>query len=155
MVNKTIIINKEEQLFSYWNSLLFTPRGIEKEFIEELLIKFKFEKTKRIIRELAENGFKKVKTMRDALDKNGIIKPKDNNKPTDGIRTEDQFQETKELLKGIKPLSDKDKKEWGKMLRPFNKAETIKELELTKEEKLNRKRIEDNFKRDLIKEVTK
>lgn len=65
-------------LAAYWNSALSTPRLIEKEFIEELLQKHGFKKAKKIIRSLAEKGFKRVPTMRGALDEYGNIKPKEN-----------------------------------------------------------------------------
>lgn len=61
----------------YWNTILFTPRLIEKEFIDNLYGKFGLDKSKGIIRDLAENGFKKVKTMRESLNwETGEIKPK-------------------------------------------------------------------------------
>lgn len=87
--------NKEEidLLKTYWNSCLTTPRLLEWELIEELYYKFGLQKAKHIIRDLAENGFKKVKTMREALNSDGSIKPKDwKDKP---------FYET-DPLKGIK-----------------------------------------------------
>lgn len=64
------------KLIAYYNSTITTPRHLEREFIEELSSKFGFDKAKLIIRNLAENGFKKVKTMREALDGQGNIKPK-------------------------------------------------------------------------------
>ena len=68
---------EEEQLRSYWNATIGTPRLIELEFIEELLTKFGYEGAKGIVRNLAESGFKKVKTMRSALNDDGTIKPRE------------------------------------------------------------------------------
>lgn len=49
---------------------------IEQEFIEELLTKHGYKKTKLLIRTFRERGFNKIPTMRNALDENGNIKPK-------------------------------------------------------------------------------
>lgn len=67
---------ENSRLYAYYNALINTPRLLEIEFIDELVEKFGQERTKKIIRALAEDGFKKVKTMREALNEKGEIKPR-------------------------------------------------------------------------------
>ena len=67
-----------DRLISYWNATLTIPKNLEKEFIEELFTRFGFDKTKLLIRQFAEGGFRKVTTMRESLNPGGTIKPKEN-----------------------------------------------------------------------------
>ena len=69
-----------EKLTTYWDSALTTPKLLEKELIEELFNKFGFKKTKNIIRQFAEGSFRSTKTMREALNDDGTIKPKTDKK---------------------------------------------------------------------------
>lgn len=75
-----------EKLYILFSSYLFVPKLLEKEFVSELYEKFGFDKTKRLIREFAEGNFRKVQTMREALNPDGTIKPK--TKKEEGITIE-------------------------------------------------------------------
>ena len=72
-----------EQLTALFNSALYIPKLLEKEFIKELYDKFGYDKSKIIIRKFAAGKFHKVDTMRDSLNSDGTIKPK--NQKQEGI----------------------------------------------------------------------
>ena len=71
---------KEEELETarlLWISIFTNNPGIvEKEFVTERIKAKGFPYARRLFRDFRELGFHKVRTMKDALDENGEIKPK-------------------------------------------------------------------------------
>lgn len=83
-------LNEEnENAESIWRGIyLSNPGKVEIDFVKELIHKHGATHTKRIIYSLRENGFKKVATMRKALDGSGNIIPRDG--PIGGRLTEQE-----------------------------------------------------------------
>ena len=75
---------QEEQLTALFSSALYPPKLLEKEFISEIYSKFGYDKSKIIIRKFAGGNFRKVNTMREALNPDGTIKPKENEYKKEG-----------------------------------------------------------------------
>ena len=85
-------IKKEpDALIPYWNTLFGTPHLLEQEFIQELIDEYGVEKAKLIIRQFREDNFHVVKTMREALNKDGTIK-KRVTEPTGRVIKDDEFR---------------------------------------------------------------
>ena len=63
-----------QELEAYWNTNLFLPKPVHKDFIHELYLKFGIQKTMHIILEFSKGNFKNINTMKDSLDDNGNIK---------------------------------------------------------------------------------
>ena len=70
-----------------WKSIFpnKTPGMVEINFVEELRQKFGAIKASQILFNLRESNFSSIRTMKDALDEDGTIKPKQ--KPTDEAKT--------------------------------------------------------------------
>lgn len=66
-----------QKLNVYWSANLFPPKIAHKEFVDELYKKFGIEKTKQIIKKFSEGNFRNLNTMKESLDENGNIKPRD------------------------------------------------------------------------------
>lgn len=61
---------------SLWqNVFLSNPGLVEQNFVDELIKKFGEEKTKKILYDFREKNFKAIRTMKEALDEKGNIKP--------------------------------------------------------------------------------
>lgn len=70
-------VKEEEKARLMWISVFLNNAGlVEKGFVAELIKKHGEVKAKIILMNLREDGFRKVKTMREALDAGGNIKPK-------------------------------------------------------------------------------
>ena len=68
---------KEEICSLLWINVFLNNAGdVEKEFVGELINKFGQQKTKTILKVFRENGFKKIATMREAIDEEGNLKPR-------------------------------------------------------------------------------
>lgn len=91
-VVNTNAVDSEDGLNDLWRNVFLGNAGaVEKDFVKELTEKHGKEKAKRILYDLRENGFKKVRTMKDALDKHGNIKPRSRASPDQ----EQEFQAVK------------------------------------------------------------
>lgn len=87
---------KLDKLINYWNAILKeTARLLETQFISELFEKFGFDKTKLLIRQFREGNFHSLKTMREALNTDGTIKPR----PSNGTPEPEKQYKTTEQLK--------------------------------------------------------
>jgi len=81
-------IDKEESKRIWIAVYLSNPGKVETDFVNELIKKFGIKRAKQIIYSFRENGFKKVATMRKALDRSGNIIPRDG--PPGGRLTEQE-----------------------------------------------------------------
>lgn len=85
-IDENISFKEEELINNIWiNVFLYNPGLVEKTFIKELLNKYGEKKTKKIMYDFRENGFRKISTMRNALDEEGNIKSKEENKTVQEI----------------------------------------------------------------------
>lgn len=76
-INNNYIYSDIEKIWiTTWRRLPNIPE--QDLFKTEILDKFGFDKAKRIMKESALDGFKKLKTLVESLDNNGNIKPRDN-----------------------------------------------------------------------------
>lgn len=88
--DKDIDINKDDLVLmevseKIWRTVyLSNPGEVELNFVFGLIGKFGEKRTKRIIMELREEGFKKISTMKKALNPDGTIKPKENEYKKEG-----------------------------------------------------------------------
>ena len=86
--NKNIEREREERDSpTIWKSIFpnKTPGMVEINFVEELRQKFGAIKASQILFNLRESNFSSIRTMKDALNEDGTIKPKQ--KPTDEAKT--------------------------------------------------------------------
>ncbi len=67
---------KEEARLLWISIFLHNAGAVEIDFVLDLFAKFDKKRAKRILREFKEQGFHKIRTMRDSLDDNGNIRPK-------------------------------------------------------------------------------
>ncbi len=74
-------VDAEENLLILWRSTFGkNPRIPERDITQLLVEKFGWDKTYEIFYDAMLKGFHKITTLRDSLDKDGNIKPKDEKK---------------------------------------------------------------------------
>ena len=76
------------------NIFTHNPGLVETNFTKKLIDKFGYKKAKNLMYELRRNNFHSVRTMEDAIDKNGNIKPRDdaNKASISSLSASKQFQ---------------------------------------------------------------
>lgn len=66
---------QEEARLLWINIFTQNPGQVELDFVKELIQKFEYDKTKKILYDLRENNFHSIRKMKDSLNDDGTIKP--------------------------------------------------------------------------------
>lgn len=104
-VNKDEIVLNEDMQKLWASTFGRNPKIPEIELTQQLIDKFGYDKVHQIFKRATLDGFNKLKTLIEALDETGNIKPRNDSKPSNNRRkdyvTKDEYdQELKSLYEG-------------------------------------------------------